>query len=79
MISILNLWYAHAAVLSRIVLVCGLAVVAVLASSCRGSGQSKDAVVAAFYPLAFAAEQVASAGTAVDDLTPPGAEPTTSS
>ncbi len=75
MISILNLWYARAAVLSRIVLVCWLAAVAVPMSGCGRSGQSKDAVVAAFYPLAFAAKQVASAGTAVDDLTPPGAEP----
>ncbi len=75
MISILNLWYARAAVLSRIVLVCGLAVVAVLAAGCGGSGQSEEDVVAAFYPLAFAAGQVAPAGLAVDDLTPPGAEP----
>jgi zinc transport system substrate-binding protein len=75
MISILNLWYARPAVLSRIVLVCVLAAVAVFASGCGGSGQSKEAVVAAFYPLAFAAEEVAPAGTAVDDLTPPGAEP----
>ena len=75
MISILNLWYARAAVLSRIVLVCGLAVVAVLTAGCSGSGQSEEDVVAAFYPLAFAAGQVAPAGLAVDDLTPPGAEP----
>jgi zinc transport system substrate-binding protein len=75
MISILNLWYARAAVLSRIVLVCGLAVVAVLTAGCSGSGRSEEDVVAAFYPLAFAAGQVAPAGLAVDDLTPPGAEP----
>ena len=75
MISILNLWYARAAVLSRIVLVCGLAAVAALAAGCGGSAQSKDAVVAAFYPLAYAADQVAPPGMAIDDLTPPGAEP----
>jgi zinc transport system substrate-binding protein len=75
MISILNLWYARAVVLSRIVLVCGLAVVTVLAAGCGGGGHSEDHVVAAFYPLAFAAGQVAPAGLAVDDLTPPGAEP----
>ena len=55
MISILNLWYARAVVLSRIVLVCGLAVVTVLAAGCGGGGHSEDHVVAAFYPLAFAA------------------------
>ncbi len=75
MISILNLWYARAVVLSRIVLVCGLAVVAVLAAGCGGGGQSEEDVVAAFYPLAFAAGQVVPTGLAVDDLTPPGAEP----
>jgi zinc transport system substrate-binding protein len=74
MISILNLWYARAVVLSRIVLVCGLAVVVALAAGC-GGGQSEAGVVAAFYPLAFAAEQVAPTGLAVDNLTPPGAEP----
>jgi zinc transport system substrate-binding protein len=31
--------------------------------------------VASFYPLAYAAEQVAPAGTHVQNLTPPGAEP----
>ncbi len=32
-------------------------------------------IVAAFYPLAYAAEQVAPPGTEVDNLTPPGVEP----
>jgi zinc transport system substrate-binding protein len=32
-------------------------------------------VVASFYPLAYAAEQIAPPGTRVDNLTPPGAEP----
>jgi zinc transport system substrate-binding protein len=34
-----------------------------------------ERIAAAFYPLAYAAEQVAPAGTEVDNLTPPGAEP----
>src|SRR5258707_2542212 len=32
-------------------------------------------IAAAFYPLAYAAAQVAPPGTGVDNLTPPGAEP----
>ena len=40
------------------------------------SGESgKKLVVAAFYPLAFAAKQVAGPGTKVENLTPAGAEP----
>lgn len=35
----------------------------------------RTAVVAAFYPLAFAAEQIGGASVEVTDLTPPGAEP----
>jgi zinc transport system substrate-binding protein len=34
-----------------------------------------ERIAAAFYPLAYAAEQVAPPGTEVDNLTPPGAEP----
>jgi zinc transport system substrate-binding protein len=34
-----------------------------------------DRVVAGFYPLAFAAEQVGGPGVEVDNLTPPGVEP----
>jgi zinc transport system substrate-binding protein len=36
---------------------------------------AKVRIAAAFYPLAFAAEQVASPGAQVDNLTPPGVEP----
>jgi len=43
-------------------------------AGCGGSGDER-AVVAAFYPLAFAAEQVASSGVEVRNLTPPGVEP----
>jgi zinc transport system substrate-binding protein len=39
-----------------------------------GSG-SKEAVVAAFYPLAYAAEQLGGARVVVTNLTPPGSEP----
>jgi zinc transport system substrate-binding protein len=39
-----------------------------------GEGDSRLAVVAAFYPLAFAAERIGGPGTAVIDLTPPGSE-----
>jgi zinc transport system substrate-binding protein len=38
-------------------------------------GGSKTKVVAAFYPLAFAAEQIGGREVAVQNLTPPGAEP----
>lgn len=44
-----------------------------------GAGGSRsgggETVVAAFYPLAYAAEQIAGTGTVVENLTPAGAEP----
>jgi zinc transport system substrate-binding protein len=43
-----------------------------------GGGEGGDdgrTVIAAFYPLAFAAEEVAPPGTTVRNLTPPGVEP----
>ena len=43
-------------------------------AGCGGS-VSDDAIVAAFYPLAFAATQVAGPDADVVNLTPPGAEP----
>lgn len=60
---------------SRIVLISCL--VALAAAGCGGSGGEPGAdrsVVAAFYPLAFAAQQVAS-DAEVTNLTPAGAEP----
>jgi zinc transport system substrate-binding protein len=39
------------------------------------SGHGRTQVVAAFYPLAFAAEQVGGSRVQVRNLTPPGAEP----
>ena len=57
-----------------------LALVAVLGlalAGCGGGSASSDrpTVVAAFYPLAYAAEQVGGDTVDVIDLTPPGAEP----
>jgi zinc transport system substrate-binding protein len=58
----------------RIVLI--LAIVTGLLTACGGgSGSGKTQVVAAFYPIAFAAEQIAGPGTDVTNLTPPGVEP----
>ena len=63
--------------LSRIVLLCAAAGGMLALAGCGGSAASggKDTVVAAFYPLAFAAEQVAAPGTDVVDLTRAGEEP----
>jgi zinc transport system substrate-binding protein len=58
-------------VIARIVLI--LTAVAVLAG-CGSAAGGKNTVVAAFYPLAFAA-QTMSPSAKVENLTPPGAEP----
>ena len=62
--------------LMRIVPV-SLAALALLAAGCAGSGAGKGqrSVVAAFYPLAFAAAAVGGSKVHVENLTPPGAEP----
>ena len=55
-----------------------LAAAALLVAGCGGSGGSADGstvVVAALYPLAFAAEQIAGTAARVESLTPPGVEP----
>src|SRR6266545_6865332 len=63
----------------RIVLVttafamCGL--VAGCGSSSSGESNGRRDVVAAFYPLAFAAEQIGGKSVDVANLTPAGAEP----
>lgn len=44
-------------------------------AGCGGSDAKGRTVVAAFYPLAFAAEQIGGAGVDVRNLTPPGVEP----
>jgi len=49
-----------------------------LAVGCGGSdghSSTRETVVASFYPLAFAAEQVGGEAVSVENLTPPGAEP----
>jgi zinc transport system substrate-binding protein len=62
---------------SRIVLLCAVAVATLGLAGCGGSETSAggEEVVAAFYPLAFAAEQVAGPGVDVVDLTRAGEEP----
>ena len=54
-----------------------LAAVALVAAGCAGSGATKGqrSVVAAFYPLAFAAAAIGGSKVHVENLTPPGAEP----
>jgi zinc transport system substrate-binding protein len=60
-------------VILRIVLVIGLAA---LLAGCGGGGTAgTQDVVAAFYPLAYAAESIGGADFSVENLTPPGAEP----
>ena len=62
--------------LSRTVLFCvGVALTAATAGGCGGEARTGRTVVTAFYPLAYAAEQVSGGGVAVESLTPPGAEP----
>ncbi len=59
---------------TRIVLTL-LVVVPTLAGCGGDSSSTGRTVVAAFYPLAFAAQQLGGGGTAVRNLTPPGVEP----
>ena len=65
----------RSAVITRIVLI--IVCAAALTSGCGANGPAsgKKTVVAAFYPLAYAAERLAGSRYAVDNLTPPGAEP----
>jgi zinc transport system substrate-binding protein len=69
-----------ARVRTKIILVYSFTVLlAALAAGC-GSGRStggsgKEEVVAAFYPLAYAAEAIGGPSVEVTNLTPPGAEP----
>ena len=74
MISILSCGTLRATVLSRIVLLCVL-LVTLATVGCGGDEDTEPEIVAAFYPLAYAASQVAPEGMAVADLTPAGAEP----
>jgi len=60
-------------VISRIVLIL---VSALLLAGCGAGGSGgKNSVVAAFYPLAYAAERIGGPGFHIENLTPPGAEP----
>src|SRR2546421_930583 len=55
--------------------------VLVFLTACVGCGpvasspKGEKSVVAAFYPVAFAAQQVGGTGVSVENLTPPGVEP----
>jgi zinc transport system substrate-binding protein len=53
------------------------AAIALLVAGCGSAGGSmgKPSLVAAFYPLAYAAEQIGGSRVDVTNLTPPGAEP----
>jgi zinc transport system substrate-binding protein len=60
----------------RIVLILFLASLLVgCGSSGNNSTKGRESVVAAFYPLAFAAERIGGNRVHVENLTPPGAEP----
>jgi zinc transport system substrate-binding protein len=60
-------------VITRIVLILFCAV---LLAGCGGAaGSGKKTIVAAFYPLAFAAERIGGSDFQVENLTPPGSEP----
>jgi zinc transport system substrate-binding protein len=63
----------------KLILILILAVtVTYSATACGGSNNptgNRETVVASFYPLAFAAQQVGGENVVVENLTPPGAEP----
>jgi zinc transport system substrate-binding protein len=59
-------------IITRIVLII---VLAVFLAGCGAAASGKRTVIAAFYPLAFAAERIGGAQFHVEDLTPPGSEP----
>jgi len=59
-----------------LILICGMLLVC--AAGCRGgsaASPAKETVVASFYPLAYAAEEVGNGAVDVENLTPAGAEP----
>jgi len=60
-------------VISRIVLI--LVFTGILAGCGTGSSGGPNSVVAAFYPLAYAAERIGGPSFNVQNLTPPGSEP----
>jgi zinc transport system substrate-binding protein len=62
-----------------ILILSSFVIIVLLAAGCGGRGDAANdgskQVVAAFYPLAFAAERVAGRDATVTNLTPPGVEP----
>ena len=62
---------------TRIILALALTGAVALLSGCGGAGsdEGRTEVVAGFYPLAYAAEEVGGDMVEVTNLTPPGAEP----
>ena len=71
---------SHCAVLYRLLIVRVVLILTTiaLAAGCGGDGEPADdrvSVAAAFYPLAYAAEEIGGDRVAVRNLTPPGAEP----
>ena len=62
--------------MARISLIIALGVVILAAAACGSSGTpGRLSVVTAFYPLAYAAEEIGGGSVKVENLTPPGAEP----
>jgi zinc transport system substrate-binding protein len=59
--------------MTRIVLI--IVMVALLTAGCGAATAGKNTIVAAFYPLAYAAKSIAGPRYHVENLTPPGAEP----
>jgi zinc transport system substrate-binding protein len=60
-------------VILRVVLI--IVIASVVFAGCGGSTDDRVSVAAAFYPLAYAAQQIGGDQVAVHNLTPPGAEP----
>ena len=61
--------------LARVALIIVLIVVAGCGEEAARKDDEEARVLAAFYPVAFAAEEVAASGTRVENVTPPGTEP----
>ena len=63
----------------RLILILIVGMLVLCAVGCGGSGSAgspgKEAVVASFYPLAYAAEEIGNGRVDVSNLTPAGAEP----
>jgi zinc transport system substrate-binding protein len=59
----------------RLIIVIGIAVAAVVSLMASSSAAAPRQVVASFYPLAYAAQQIGAGTVTVDNLTPVGAEP----